>query len=554
MWTQSYRPLFENLGYSALAAGLPIVVLGYALAVRRAAAWKASLAALATAVLVACGVYGMPPLMAVAASVYGALFGLFALGWMVFAAILLFDIVMASGRFDDIRASLASVSPDMRIQALLVAFAFGAFIEGASGAGTPVAICATLLAGLGFPPLLAGGISLLANTAPVAYGALGLPIITLSGVTEFPPLTLSAAVGRISPIVALIIPAYLVLVLGGRRALGPVWPAAVVCGVAFAVSQFLVSNFIGPQLADIISALVTIGAMLALLRIWHPSQVWRVSDTEVRTNAPAAPGGAVTVVDAPTTHATILTAWMPYLLLVVIVLIWGMGPVQRYLDRPTVRVEIPALHNAIERVPPAVPERAAYAAVFTFNWLSANGTACFVAAVLAAGVAGLGMKRFVALAHGTLRRLLLAELTFALMMALAYVMNYGGLSATLGLTVAATGVTFPFFSAFLGWLGVFLTGSDTSSNALFGNLQVVSARSLDVNPILAGAANTSGGVMGKMISVASIAVAAAATGLQSSDEGRLFRFTLWHSILLTAAVGLICAGYAYIAPDLMPQP
>lgn len=554
MWTQGYKPVLDNLAYSGLAALVPIIVLGYALAIRRTAAWKASLAALIAAMLVACTVYGMPPTLAIAASGYGALFGLFALGWMVFAAILLFDIVVASGRFEDIRRSLASVSSDPRIQALLVAFAFGAFIEGASGAGTPVAICATLLAGLGFPPFLAAGISLLANTAPVAYGAMGLPIITLSGVTEFPVLTLSAAVGRISPIVAVIVPSYLILVLGGRRALAPVWPAALVCGVAFGGTQFLVSNFIGPHLADILSALVTIGALLALLAVWHPSQEYRLPPAHVPTEPATTPNGVVAVVETPLTRSATVTAWMPYLLLVVLILIWGAAPVQRFLDGPTVRLEIPALHNAVQRVPPAVPQPSSYAAVFTFNWLSANGTACFVAAVLAAALAGLGTRRFVTLATGTLRRLLFAELTFALMMALAYVMNYGGMSATLGLLAATTGVLFPFFSAYLGWLGVFLTGSDTSSNALFGNLQVVSARALDLNPMLAVAANTSGGVMGKMISVASIAVAAAATGLKSSDEGRLFRFTLWHSVLLAAIVGLICLVYAYVAPGLMPQP
>ena len=553
VWTQAYTPILDNLALSALAAGSPIAVLGYALAVQRVAAWKASLFALMAALVVACGIYGMPPTQAVAASGYGALFGLFALGWMVFAAILLFDVVVASGRFADIRRSLASVSPDPRIQALLVAFAFGAFIEGASGAGTPVAVCATLLAGLGFPPLLAGGISLLANTAPVAYGALGLPIVTLSGVTEYPVLTLSAAVGRISPLIAAIVPAYLVLVLGGRRALMPVWPAALVCGVAFAATQFLVANFIGPQLADILSALVTIGAMLALLTVWRPSTEYRFSEAPI-SPVPAVPPDAVAVIDAPPARSTIIKAWMPYLLLVVLVLIWGAGPVQRYLDGATIRLEIPALHNAIQRVPPAVPQPSSYAAVFTFNWLSANGTACFVAAVLAAWLAGLSMIRFLTLAAGTLRRLVFAELTFALMMSLAYVMNYGGMSATLGLTAATTGVAFPFFSAYLGWLGVFLTGSDTSSNALFGNLQVVSARALDLNPILAAAANTTGGVMGKMISVASIAVAAAATGLDASDEGSLFRFTLWHSVMLAAVIGLICVAYAYVVPGWMPQP
>lgn len=554
MWTQVYRPLFDNLTYSAIAAAIPIVVLGYALAVQRAAAWKSSLAALIAALLVACGIYGMPVQLAIAAAGYGALFGLFALGWMVFAAILLFDVVVASGRFDDIRRSLASVSPDPRIQALLVAFAFGALIEGASGAGTPVAVCATLLAGLGFPPLLAGGISLLANTAPVAYGALGLPIVTLSGVTELPVMTLSAAVGRISPIAGFIVPAYLILVLGGVRALRPVWPAALVCGAVFAVTQFLVANFLGPQLADILSALTTIVAILGLLTVWRPRTEFRLPGTAVPPSDGIVSVPAVAVAETQLTRSAVMKAWMPYLLLVIVVLIWGAGPVQRLFDSLTRRWQIPALHNAVLRLPPAVPEPSSYSAVFVFNWLSANGTACFLAAVLAAWLAGLGPRRFFLLATGTLRRLLLAELTFALMMALAYVMNYAGMSATLGLTVATTGILFPFFSAYLGWLGVFLTGSDTSSNALFGNLQVVSARALDLNPVLAAAANTSGGVMGKMISVASIAVAAAATSLKPSDEGRLFRFTLWHSILLASGIGLICMMYAYLIPGAMPQP
>jgi lactate permease len=528
------------------------VVLGYALAVSRAAAWKASLSALGAALLVACGIYQMPIGLAVAASGHGALFGLFALGWMVFAAILLFDVVVASGRFDDIRRSLASVSPDPRIQALIVAFAFGALIEGASGAGTPVAVCATLLAGLGFPPLLAGGISLLANTAPVAYGALGLPIITLAAVTEFPVLTLSAAVGRISPIAAFVVPTYLILVLGGMKALVPVWPATLVCGLTFALTQFLVANFIGPQLADILSALTTVAAMLALMAIWRPRTRYSLRSGEPHNGSSVVPATAVS--ETALSAASVFRAWMPYLVLVVFVLVWGAGPVQRYLDVPTYRLEIPGLHNGVLRLPPAVPEASPYGAVFVFNWLSANGTACFVAAVLSAFLSGIGPVRFTKMAVGTLRRLLLAELTFALMLALAYVMNYSGMSATLGLAAATTGVLFPFFSAYLGWLGVFLTGSDTSSNALFGNLQVVSARALDLNPILAAAANTSGGVMGKMISVASIAVAAAATGMKSSEEGHLFRFTLWHSILLTSGVGVICLLYAYLIPGVLPRP
>lgn len=550
MWTQDYEPLLGDLGVSALAASFPLFILGYALGVRRSASWKASLHALVAALLVAWVVYRMPATLALAAGAYGAVFGLFAIGWMVFAAILLFEVVVASGRFEDIRHSLAAVSPDARIQALLIAFAFGAFIEGASGAGTPVAVCAALLAGLGFPRLLAGGISLLANTAPVAYGALGLPIVTLTIVTDLPLMPLSAAVGRISPLIGLIIPAYLIAVLSGRGGVAQVWPAVGVCGLTFALSQFLVSNFIGPQLADILAALATIAAIVTLLRVWQPTRVF-----QLRPDLPTSPVADVMAMSSEShlERASTLKAWMPYLLLVVLVLLWGAGPVQRYLDLPTLRLSVPGLHNVVERVAPVVPEPGPYPAVFIFNWLGANGTACFLAAFLGAMFSGLGVRHFASLTAATARRLVLPELTIAMLMALAFVMNYAGSTATLGLALAASGSLFPFFSAYLGWLGVFLTGSDTSSNALFGNLQVVSARALDLNPILMAAVNTCGGVMGKMISVASIAVAAAATGLASEDEGKLFQFTVWHSVLLTSLIGVLSLFYAYLAPGLMPQ-
>jgi lactate permease len=582
MWTQNYQPVLDSLWLSAAAAAVPLFVLAYALGVRRIAAWKASAYALAAALLVACAIGRMPVDTALAAAVYGAAFGLFAIGWMVYAAILLFDIIVASGRFEDIRRSLAEVSPDPRIQALLIAFAFGAFIEGASGAGTPVAVSAALLAGLGFPPLLAGGICLLANTAPVAFGALGLPVVTLSAVTELPLMPLSAAVGRICPIVGLIVPAYLILVLSGRRGLEPVWPAVAVAGVTFAGVQFLVANFIGPQLADILSALATIVALLVLLRVWQPSDDYRLPGTAPLPSHPshlvpshpapshpapshsapshlapshsAASPLAPSAVAPPLTRSAVLTAWMPYLLLVVLVLLWGAPAVQRYLDLPTLRLEIPGLHNVVERRPPVVDAVNRYPAIFVFNWLAANGTACFLAALLAAMLGGLGPRRLISVMATTGRRLALAEVAIALLMALAYVMNYAGTTATLGLALSATGPLFAFFSAYLGWLGVFLTGSDTSSNALFGNLQVVSARALGINPILMGAVNTCGGVMGKMISVASIAVAAGATGMPTSDESKLFRFTFWHSVLLTAAIGVLSLIYAYLAPGLMPTP
>jgi lactate permease len=539
-WTQNYEP-FQGLAASGLAAAMPVLVLGYALGVARTAAWKASAYALLAASVVALAIYRMPVAPLLAAAGYGAVFGLFAIGWIVFAAILLFDVVVATGRFATIRNSLAAVRPDARIQVLLVAFAFGAFLEGASGAGTPVAVTASLLVGLGFAPLLAGGLCLLANTAPVAFGALGLPILTLAAVTELPVMSLSAAAGRISPLLGLIIPAYLVVVFAGLRGAFEVGPAVIVCGVTFAVTQFLASNFIGPQLADILSALVAIAAIVLLLKVWRPTQISSLPD-----------GVAAAHATEPANRAAVMRAWMPYMVLVVLVLFWGAGGIQRYLDRPTIRVPVPALHNVVIRVVPAVPVASRYPAVFVFNWLGANGTACFLAAMVAALFGGLGWRRFATLTAATARRLALPELTIAMLMAVAYVMNYAGLTATLGLVLAASGAAFPFFSSYLGWLGVFLTGSDTSSNALFGNLQVVSARAIGINPVLTAAVNTTGGVMGKMISVASIAVAAAATGLPPENESKLFRFTVWHSVLLTGVIGLLALFYAYVAPELIP--
>ena len=539
-WTQNYEPL-PGMFASALTAAVPVFVLGYALGVARTAAWKASIWALAAAVLVSFAIYHMPVALLVAAGGYGAVFGLFAIGWIVFAAILLFDVVVATGRFAVIRNSLAAVSPDARIQVLLVAFAFGAFLEGASGAGTPVAVTASLLVGLGFAPLLAGGLCLLANTAPVAFGALGLPILTLAAVTELPLMSLSSAVGRISPVLGLIIPAYLIVVFAGTRGALEVAPAIAVCGVTFAVTQFFASNFIGPQLADILSALVAITAIVILLKVWQPARTSYL------------PNGVATARETVSTdRGDVARAWMPYVVLVVLILLWGASNVQTYLDRPTLRVPVPALHNAVMRVVPAVPVASRYPAIFVFNWLGANGTACFLAALLAALFGGLGWRKFAELAVTTAKRLALPELTIAMLMAIAYVMNYAGLTATLGLALASSGKAFPFFSSYLGWLGVFLTGSDTSSNALFGNLQVVSARAIGINPVLTAAVNTTGGVMGKMISIASIAVAAAATGLPRENENALFRFTIWHSILLAGIIGLLALFYAYIAPGLMP--
>jgi len=526
MWQQVYTPLNGSLPLSALVAALPILVLLLLLGVLRKPAWIASLAGLAAAAAVAAGAYGMPWGRLAAAAAYGAAFGLFPIGWVVFTAILLYRITIESGKFEALKDSIGSLTTDRRIQAMLIAFAFGAFIEGAAGFGTPVAVAAAMLAGLGFAPFEAAAICLLANTAPVAFGSIGIPITTLALTTGLPVEHLSAQIGRICAPVSLFVPAYLVVVLAGWKGLRGVLPAAAVCGAAFAVTQFTVSNFIGVQLTDILASMA---AMLTLV---------------VFVRATRKPGQ----LSAPSAHSprAIARAWTPYALLVVCVLVWGFkGPL---LNRASLAFPWPLLHNAIQRMPPVVAKPAPYAAVYTFNWLSASGTACLLAAILGALSLGLKPRQFAGALGRTARQLALAELTLAAVLGLAFLMNYSGATATLGLAFAATGRMFPFFSALLGWLGVFLTGSDTSSNALFGSLQVVTAGRLHMSPVLMAAANSAGGVMGKMISLTSIAVAAAATSMHRSQEALLFRFTLRHSIFLASVVGLIVVFYAYVAP------
>jgi lactate permease len=529
MWDQVYVPVAQSLPLSSACAAIPIVVLLIALAWLRLAAWKAGLIGLATAILVALFMYGMPVRLVLSATAYGAAFGLFPIAWIVFWAVALYRLTVETGQFEIIKDSVGRLTQDRRIQALLIAFAFGAFIEGAAGFGTPVAVAAAMLTGLGFSPFYAAAICLVANTAPVAFGAIGIPLVTLAGVTNLPLASLSADVGRICAPVSLFIPSYLMLVMGGFSALRAAWPAALVCGVCFAVTQFLVSNFIGPYLTDILASLATMLGLVVFLQFWRPA------------DAPVAAVGTTSSV--PT--GTLLRAWSPYILLVIFVLLWGYGPFKALLDKATLTFAWPGLDGQIQRLPPVVAKPAPYAAKFTFNVLSASGSAALFATFISGFVLGVPLRRVFGIIGRTARDLALSILTIAAVLALAYVMNYSGNTATLGLAFAATGVLFPFFSAFLGWLGVFLTGSDTSSNALFGNLQVVTANTLGFSPDLMAAANSSGGVMGKMISLQSISVAAAATGMASSEEARLFRFTLKHSLLLATVIGLIVAAYSY---------
>ncbi len=537
MWQQHYTPLADSLGISAIVAAIPIFVLLLLLGVLRKPAWIAGLSGLGAAIAVSLFAYQMPITQVIGASTFGAAFGLFPIGWIVYWAIVLYRLTLETGKFEIIKDSVGSLASDRRLQALLIAFSFGAFIEGAAGFGTPVAVAAAMMAGLGFSPFYAAGICLLANTAPVAFGSIGIPVVTLQGITGLPMMDLSSNVGRICAPISFIVPGYLVWVMGGWRALAGILPAAVVCGGGFALMQFYVSNYLGPQLTDIISSLTAIIGLVVLFKLWKPKDVFHLEGTQKSVPPKRHPLGDV------------ILAWSPYLLLVLFVLLWGQEAIRTQLNTVTRAIQWPMLHNLVERIPPVVGKSAPYAAVFNLNWLSAAGTACLLSTVFAAMVLKVSPARYIGVLVTSFKQLFLSLVTIASVLGLAFLMNYSGATATLGLAFAATGVLFPFFSSMLGWLGVFLTGSDTSANALFGNLQVVTANKLGLNPVLMAASNSAGGVMGKMISLQSIAVAAAATGMPASDEARLFRMTLKHSIFLASLIGLVTTFYAYVMPQ-----
>jgi lactate permease len=555
MWQHNYEPIGGNLGLSALAAAVPIFVLFYMLGVRRKPAWMAAMTALASALIVAIFAYGMPVNMAIVSTLFGAAFGIFPIAWIVFSSIMLYRLAVDTGKFEIIKDSVGGLTNDRRLQAMFIAFSFGAFIEGAAGFGAPVAVSGAMLAGLGFSPFYAAGICLLANTAPVAFGSIGIPITTLANVTGLPSMQLSAMVGRLCAMISVMIPAYLVVVMAGGRRAFEVWPAILICGLSFALTQFYVSNYIGHELTDILSSLACISAMVLVLKFWKPPTIMRLEGDKDATIAPKRHSGS-----------EVFVAWLPYLLLVVFVLTWGEADIKTALDRfsngllgflplnPTVLngINVPGLHNLITRIPPVTPAPAPYGAVYTLNWLSASGTSCFFAAIAAAILLRVKPRQFGATYVATFKQLKMSMVTIATMLGLAYLMNYSGMTSTLGLALATTGPTFPFFSAVLGWLGVFLTGSDTSANALFGNLQVVTANTLGMNPVLTASVNSAAGVMGKMISLTSIAVAVAATGMTDADESKLFRFTIKHSILLMVVMGVISMIYAYIFPQYVP--
>jgi lactate permease len=543
-----------NIFLSALVAALPVFVLLGFLAKHVKAHYSAILGLL-TCYVVAVLIYKMPAGMAGMAAVHGALFGLLPIGWIVLNAIFIYDITVKSGDFEVVKHSIAGLAGDRRIQALLIAFSFGAFIEGAAGFGTPVAISAAMLIGLGFRPLQAAGLALIGNTAPVAYGALGSPLIALAGVTGLPLDMLSAAAGRILPIFSLIVPFWIIWTMAGRKAMMEVWPACLVAGGSFAITQFAVSNFHGPWLVDIIGAIVSMVALVLFLKIWQPKTTWRYEHEREEPHA--------VKIEQPT--GKVVKAWLPWVFLSLFVFAWGTPQVKTFLnggtkDKPnflagyTVKnFEIPKLHKMVIKAPPVVAKASAEPAVWTFNWLSLTGTSLLLAGICSGLLAGFSFPELVKVWGNTVNRVKISLLTIAAMLALGFVSKSAGLDATMGLAFASTGVLFPFFSAMLGWLGVALTGSDTSANVLFGGLQKITAQQLGLNPILTAAANTTGGVMGKMIDAQSLVVASVATN-QQGEEGTILRYVFFHSLALAAMVGVVIFLYAKVLPaNWMPQ-
>jgi len=584
-WVQNYDPVGMPV-LSTLLAGLPIVLLLGLLVVGWSAP-RAAAAGLAAALAVAVWVCQMPWPAATAAAVYGGCFGLLPIGWIVVAAVFLFQLTVRSGQFEVVKRSVAAISPDRRMQALLIAFSFGTFLEGAAGFGTPVAISAALLIGIGFSPLYAAGLALIANTSPVAFGALGTPIVTLAKVAGMDSpaemLQLSQMAGRQLPLFSLIIPAWLVAVMSGWRGVCGCWPAILVCGGSFAAIQFATSNFHGPWLVDVFGGVGSMVSLAVFLKFWQPRAVWRFPDepaaNDISNDRPADASAAASDTPMPAAAHTPLTgrsvayAWMPWAMLSAMVFLWGAGKTVLdggTSDRPNFlhgvskcTIAVPWLHEAVYRAPPVGkvsansphPDRAdkPEPATYELNWLSTTGTGIFLASILAALWLRIGWRAFGEEFLRTLYRVRWALLTIACMLALAFTTKYSGADATLGLAFTHTGAFYPFFAPLLGWLGVALTGSDTSANALFGSLQRITAEQLGLNPVLIVASNSTGGVMGKMIDAQSIVVAAAATQ-QSGQEGQILRFVFLHSVVLACMIGALTLAQAYLVPGMIPGP
>ncbi|HEX2884897.1 L-lactate permease [Vineibacter terrae] len=547
MWNQTYDP-FGSTTLSTLAAAAPVVTLLVLIATNKVKAHVAAIIALVVANLVAIFIFTMPANMSIRATLLGAVSGFFPIGWIVLNVIFMYQLTLSTGRFEMLKRAVGGVTPDRRLQLLLIAFSFGAFFEGASGFGTPVAITGAILIGLGFSPLAASGLSLIANTAPVAYGALGTPIQGLASVTGLDPYVLGAMVGRQLPVFSLIVPFWVVGAFAGWKGMKEVWPAILVTGVSFAVPQFLISNFVNPWIVDIGASLISMACLIGFLRIWQPRRLWLSPALRGRDESAATTTPAPTMDTTPLTPTELGAALLPWVVLCAILLVWGTGWFKAAVNPIfTWNYPVPELHNMINKVPPVAAKPTPEGAVFAFQYLSFTGTGMLIAAIISGFIMGLSPGRIVATYGRTLKLCAYSLITISAMLAIGTLTRLSGVDATLGLAFAATGVLYPFFGTLLGWLGVALTGSDTASNILFGNLQKITSEQLGLSPVLMAAANSSGGVMGKMIDAQSIVVASTATNW-FGHEGTILRFVFWHSIVLACLVGGLVMLQAYVHP------
>ncbi len=535
-WTQVVNP-FSNMTLSVLVATIPVLFIFWALIVKKMKGYKAIVIATVIAAIIAIFVYGMPVQLALLSTANGVLYGLFPICWIIITAVFLFNITVKSGQFEIIRHFMASITADRRLQALLIAFSFGSFLEGTAGFGAPVAITAAMLVGLGFKPLYAAGLCLIANTAPVAFGSIGIPITVASQVTGIPEMAISQMVGRTLPILSLILPFYLVVLMAGVKKAREVMPAILVSGLSFSVLQWFSSNYLSPALPDVIAGIGSIISLIIFLRYWKVKNTWRFPDEPEPTIDP----------ERHYTTGQVIRAWSPFILLTIIIITWGLQPVKDLFNaKGQLQFAFPGLHNTI-----AGQNGKLLPHIFKFNYLSAAGTAILLAAVIAVPLAGLTVSTAIKVFVQTLRQLMFPVITIASVLAFAYILNDSGITITIAETLANTGASFPFFAPVLGWLGVFITGSDTSANALFGKLQASTAASIGVDPVITVAANVSGGVVGKMISPQSIAVAAAA-GQLVGKESELFRFTVKHSFIMLIFICFIVLVQAYVLKGMVP--
>lgn len=547
MWNQIYDPL-GSPALSTLAAAIPVVTLLVLIASGKVKAHIAAIIAVILTNLITIFVFTMPANMSLRATALGVITGFFPIGWIVLNVIFLYQVTVSTGRFELLKRAIGGVTEDRRLQLLLVAFSFGAFFEGASGFGTPVAITGAVLIGLGFSPLAASGLSLIANTAPVAYGALGTPIQGLASVTGLDPYILGAMVGRQLPVFSLIVPFWVVWAFAGWKGMKDVWPAILVTGISFAVPQFLISNYINPWIVDIGASLISMGALILFLKVWQPKQLWlspalRGRDESAATMAPAKP-----LDRTPLTQAELWGALLPWIIVCIIMLIWGNGAFKSWANSIfTWAYPVPELDKLINKMPPVAAKATPEGAVFSFTYLTFTGTGMLIAAIISGFLMGVGPGKLIAEYGRTIRLCAISLITISAMLAIGTLTRLSGVDATLGLAFAATGVLYPFFGTLLGWLGVALTGSDTASNVLFGNLQKITSEQLGLSPILMGAANSSGGVMGKMIDAQSIVVASTATNWYG-HESSILRYVFMHSIVLACLVGLLVTLQAYVYP------